>query len=225
MASSVNAIITRFQRRFRGVEASYAATLFDDAHRKVLKKCEVRNTTRAITLTADTRQYDLSAAVYKIHEAYYERSATDWIPLYETSLEKLVTLRKGWRNGAVASTPSYYYITSAVSTDSAKGQIGFEPIPGTSTSGTYPRVVLYTTEYAALTGSETVPENLLDDNVYLDLMSEAFCLENEHEKYALYSAAAQKSLEANAQHVENLQANSPDFEIITPFTKGLSQVF
>jgi hypothetical protein len=227
MASTVNQIIARFQRRFRGVEASYALTLFDDAHRTILKKCEVRNTTRAITLTSGTRQYDLAASVYKVHEAYYERTsdAGTWTPIIETSLSKLAAVSQGWRARSAQSEPYFYYITSATSTDSGKNQIGFEPIPGTTSSGGYPRVVLYVTEYAALTGSETVPENLLDDSVYLDLMSESFCKENEHEKLALYTEAARRSLEANAQHVENLQSRGSDFEIITPFRSGLGRVF
>src|SRR5688572_9555195 len=125
MASTVNQIITRFQRRFRGVEASYAATLFDAAHRTVLKKCEVRNTTRTITLAAETRQYDLPAGVFRVHEAYYERTsdAASWLPLKETSLNKLASLSRGWRARSSSSEPLYYYITSAVDVDSAKNQI------------------------------------------------------------------------------------------------------
>jgi hypothetical protein len=206
MASTVTAILARFQRRFRQCEATYAQTLFDDAHRTILKKCEVRNTTRTITLTASTRQYDLNAAVFKVHEAYYETSSDpgDWTQLTETNLSKLVNKSPGWRAGATDSTPTLYYITSAVSTDTAKNQIGFDPIPDTTTSGGYPRVQLYVTEYAALSGSETVPENLLDE---------------------FYALAAKKRLEANAQHVENLQANGVDFEIIPTFTQGLGRVF
>lgn len=227
MASTVTQIITRFQRRFRHCEATYAATLFDDAHRTILKKCEVRNTTRAITLTAGTRQYDLASSVYRVHEAYYERTSDPgtWMPIIETSLNRLATISQGWRARSPESEPHFYYITSAVSSDSAKNQIGFEPIPGTSSSGGYPRVQLYVTEYAALTGSETVPENLLSDDVYLDLMSEAYCKENEHEKLELYAVAAAKSLEANAQHVENLQSKGTDFEIVTPFRMSTGRVY
>ncbi len=227
MASTVNQIIARFQRRFRGCEATYAATLFDDAHRTILKKCEVRNTTRQILLTAGTRQYDLPSSVFRVHEAYYERSSDPgtWTPLTETNLNKLASVSRGWRARSAQSEPYFYYITAAVSSDSAKNQIGFEPLPGTSSTGDYPCVRLYVTEYAALTGSETVPENLLDDSVYLDLMSEQFCKENEHEKFELYAVAARRSLEANAQHVENLQARGTDFEILTPFRSGLGRVF
>ena len=227
MASAVTAIITRFQRRFRGCDSTYAATLFDDAHRLILKKCQVRNTTRVISLTAGTRQYDLNANVYKVHEAYYERSSDPgtWQVINETNTDKLIELSRGWRARSTSSVPWFYYITSTTDSDTAKNQIGFHPIPDTTTSGSYPRVVLYVTEYAALTGAETVPENLLDDDVYLDLMSEMYCKETEHEKHGFYEKEALKSLEANAQHVENLQSHGVDFEIITPFASGLGQVY
>lgn len=221
MASTVDQVITKFKRRFRDCEASYALTLFQEAHRRILKKTEVRNTTRAISLTALTRQYDLDASVYKIHEVYYERSssASDWKVLTETSIDRLIELSKGWRTTSSQSEPFWYYITSATSGDSAKNQIGFEPVPTVSTSGTYPRVVLYTTEYADLSGSETVPENLLDDDVYTDIMSEMYCKDarGRLEQYEFYQKAAAQSLEANSQHVQNLQLHTADFEIITPF--------
>lgn len=194
-------------------------SLFQDAHRELCKRIALRNTTVAISLTANSQEYDLDPNIYQVHEAYYETSAnaSDWRILYEKSLDQLVIEMKGWRLAGTSQEPFYYYITSAVSADSAKPQIGFYPIPNRGTSGTYPRVRLYVTQYADLSGSETVPTNLLDDKVYTYQIARDWASSEDPEKFAYWSQLADIEIQRNVLHIRNLQTYNEDFVIGTPF--------
>lgn len=219
-ASTVNAIIAKFQRPYPDCDATTALELFDDTYRGILKKCEVRNNVVYITpIVAGTTQYDLSPNVYKIHEAYWEDSADpgNWHIITETNTDKLAAVSSGWRARRPIGYAWQYYVTSTTSSDSAKNQIGFVNVPNVSTSGTYPRVALYVTEYAILTGTETVPDNLLDDDVFVYGMCQKWAAESDSMRYEYWKALADDAMARNVQHVENLQNKAPDFEIITPF--------
>lgn len=136
----------------------------------------IRDTTLDISLTDGTREYDLAEDAIQIRAAYYVSSATagDFHELRQTSIDKLDQVEGSWRQRADESKPSRYYIKTATNTRTAKKQIGFDPIPPTTTS-TYPKVVLYVTDADDLQSADTLPTSLQDSQIYLDGMSYLFC--------------------------------------------------
>jgi hypothetical protein len=220
--SSVTSIITRAQIRYPELGSSIAQQFFNDAHHFVLEKLQVRNTTSTVSLTANTQQYDLDATISKVHEAYYERSSEPgtWQVLYEKSLDQLIVESKGWRTTGTSNIPYYYYITSATDTDSGKPQIGFYPIPNAGTSGTYPRVKLYVTQYADLTGSETVPSSLLDDKIYVYQICRDWASGYDKDLYGWWQERVDEEVQKNIIHVRNMQSFGDDFTIKSPFSSA-----
>lgn len=222
MASTVAQIIARFRQIYSDCDATYAQTLFDEAHKTILQECEIRNTIVSIDLTANTDLYDLDSNIYRIMDAYYKRgtSPNTWVVLYETSIDTQDAKRRGWRMTASPALPYWYYITSAPDGDSAKPQIGFWPAPSETTVGVspnnFPRVDLYCTVYAALSGSETVPTQLKNDKVYLDQMCYRWAYEEHEEDVPKWKKAMEESMAENIRHVKDLQYQAPDFEIVSP---------
>jgi len=207
MSSTVDQIVSKFRRKFPECDAATALGFFQDAHRRILTRVQVRNNVQYIALVAGTREYALDASVFKVHSAYLEQSAEASVPLRERSTDELDVMRYGWRMPTFTGDPIEYYISAAAVSDSATNSIGFVPIPATSTSGTYPRVALYCTAYADLSGAETVPTNLLDDNVYLYRMYQFWGDWIVDPKLSQYwSALADQQMDLNHEHVTNLQS-------------------
>ena len=173
MATSATDLITKFQRTYPDCSDTRAGELLQDALFYICSKIELRNVEVALTSLANgTREYDLNANVTQIHSVIYKETSasTTWKRLVGTNIDRLNLESPDWRQNTNESTPLEYYITSANSSDSAKNVIGFHPIPGTSSVNSYPQVAIYATQYAALTTSETMPSNILSDDVIIYYM-------------------------------------------------------
>lgn len=211
MSTTVNQLIATFQRRYPECDATTALNLVLDAHRQILSRIQIRNDTQYVTpLVAGTREYSLSGQVFKIHSAYYEQSSTSWIPMIERSTDELDVQRWGWRLPSYTGTPYEYYISSADVGDSAAPTIGFVPIPDTSTSGTYPRVTIYCTTYTDLTGTDTIPSNVLDNKVYLYRMYADWAQTVMSSEAEYWNMEAEKQMQINLVHVQSVQSKGTD---------------
>jgi hypothetical protein len=185
-----------------------ALRVLNRIHRRILSRVQVRNSSTDISLTSGTRQYDLAATVMKVWAGYYIKSATadDFYPLIETSVDELDQRDSGWRSrtNTSSSTPDLYYVTSAVTGDGAKNQVGFVEIPPTTTSGGYPKVTLHTTDCAELATDDSVPTNLLDDEIYLAGMSYLWARQYDKENAGSHEAWFESEIDKNILHVKNM---------------------
>ncbi len=178
MASTATQVIAKFRRTYPNCSATDAAELLTDVIKEMYSRLPIRNTSVNLNVTDGTQQYDLNAEFTKVHQVIYKPNANEenWVRLEATNTDKLDLTEPRWRADLAEGTPTHYYITSAVSSDSAKNQIGFLPIPDTTTSAGYPIVTIFGTVNAALTSSETMPDNLLNDNVIVFGMCYYWCL-------------------------------------------------
>lgn len=169
-------IVGDFQSRFPDISTADALRLLNMIHGRILARLGIRDDTLDISLTDGTREYDLAETARQIRDAYYIASATagDYHILTETSMDKLDLTDSGWRQRANEEKPRWFYVKTATNTNTSKKQIGFDPIPGTTTSGGYPKVTLYITEHTDLVGADTIPPSLQDSQIYLDGMSWLF---------------------------------------------------
>lgn len=221
MPSTVTAIVSSFRTEgfYPDCPSAVAGALFEDVYREVLSTIQIRNTTVSIPLVAGQREYDLSEDVFKVHEAYYEESsdASGWFVLEETSMDALVRLEKGWRAFTGDSRPLRYWTSSTVDGDSGKPVLALDPVPPATTSGTYPRVRLYVTQYAPLTGSETVPSGLLSDDVYLYGMAYKWAVRRDPERAGYWKQLYSDEMVAERKHYQNKLVQAPDIVILSPF--------
>lgn len=206
----VSEVVSEMRRKYPACDPTRALELFNKVYREFATRSQIRNSTLSITLTASTAEYDLSSAVYMIHEAYYEESSnpSDWTPLKERSLDEYITKRWGWRQTQGSSSkPVEYYTTSAENSNTSKARVGFWPVPDTSTSGTYPRVRLYVTTIIDLITSDTVPPQVVNTNLFVYGMYALWAADKVPADLAYNEALATREMEKNVQHVKNLQVN------------------
>ena len=142
--------------------------------------------------------------MFRVTAAALQYSANSQIPLTARSVDELDAMRPDWRYPNNSGDPLEYYVTSKGVSDSAANAIGFVPIPASSTGVTYPRIALYGTIWAQLSGTETVPDNLLTDNYYLYDMYAKWTAYTDASMSAYWEARAQGELQIERDHVQNV---------------------
>lgn len=170
-------ILARFTQMFPDCDSTTAGQLFDESHIEIMEELQIRASTLAISLTAGTREYALSATVQKITEAYYQPSSNEmsWIQLVPTSIQQLAE-QGNWRAQNQQVIPTQYYVFSALSSNTAVNKIGFVQIPPTTTSASYPNVTLYGEFITDLSGSDEIPVAITYVDAYASLMAMKFVM-------------------------------------------------
>lgn len=204
MASTVLKVIGEFRRRYPNCDQPRAKDLFFQAHREILLETRCREETISVSLTDGTRLYDLSSTALLVLGADYMTSATaNPKPLQETHLDDLDEDSRGHRARLTEGTPSRYFLRHPSDSDTSELQIGFDPIPDTTTSSGYPIVRVYAIKEADLTNFETVPPMLKSDEVYLSVMCRDYALEADHQKYPFWHEVAKAHLAENVRFVRD----------------------
>lgn len=201
-----------------------AENLFDNAAKTVLRRLRIRNGSITISLTQGEREYDLSATVLEVQEAYYEQGegSQNWIPMYATTLDSLARGEYGWRTAGTVSWPSRYYLNTATDSDSNKQRIGFDPIPGTTTGVTYPRVRIYGTIYDPLGDSDIVYGGLLSSDVFLFHMAKSWAIRQDPDKSAYWIKLYQDTLAAESKQLRERAQGAPSARVVSPFNNRLT---
>ena len=228
MADSVDSIIAEFRSDFYpGCSVTRAGTLFNEAYKKVLKEIKVRTAEVTLSLVAGQREYTISEVNQQVNFAIYKPSVTSsgWKQLKETSLDRLSVIEPGWQSNSDSdSAPSRYYFTAVASGDTSILKIGLDPIPDTTTSGGYPCVVLNVTQNSTLTGSETVPEGLLNNDPYLFYMAYKYASRQDAVKKQYYYEEYVKALADNQEFFEKKLVLDRPFQFISPFARAQRSV-
>lgn len=219
MASTATEVIAKFRRTYPNCSTTDASSLLQDALYNIYTLLQLRNTEIQVSLTAGTREYDLDVNAANILSARYEVNAnsTTWTRLDGTSTDELDMQEPNWRGYSTNSTPTRYYVTSAVNSDSAKNVIGFLPVPDTTTSASYPRVTLVITQYASLTSSETMPSNLLSDDVLVYYMCHKWAIRvNDDQSIGKWQALFDVELGRNQAHITRMSGNEDTIRFHLP---------
>jgi hypothetical protein len=202
--SNVNQVVAKFRRRYPQCDEARARSIFDDAHREITARTRLREASISVSLTAGQRLYDFThEALVVLAADYMSADGATPTPLAETSPDHLEIQNPGWRLSTLSGTPRQYFLQSNADNDGAKLQIGFDPIPSSTTSDGYPVVQVHCIREAALSGTETLPPQLLSDEVYLSLMCRDFAREADHEKFGFWKALAEEELGRNVRHVRD----------------------
>jgi len=201
-------VLTRFGLMFPDCDSTLAGQLFDESHREIMADMNIRSSSVVISLTAGTREYTLSASAYRITEAYYQPSSTasTWRKLSPVSIEQLAE-RGNWRAQSQQVIPTEYYITTAVSGNTAILDVGFVQIPPSTTSGSYPNVTLYGEFIVDLSGSDSLSGGITYTDVYPYWMAKKFVTlrMQDMNEIAKWKKLADDQLDENKENFKGFQ--------------------
>lgn len=205
MASTVTQVIAKFRRTYPDCGDTRAGELFADTHREILVRLRLRETVVSISLTDGTREYDLGDTTLLVNSVVFVNSATedDFYPLDAMSVDHLDYEDPRWRGRIAEDSPTLYYLRNVTSSDTSKQVIGFDPIPDTTTSAGYPIVKVYCQQEGTITTSETVPPQLLSDQIYIYKMAQMYAAEKDQKKYQFFSALYEEEFQRNLVHIKN----------------------
>lgn len=169
MALTADQVIERARLFFPAIPLSSDPSpngldLLNEAFSELLFDIEMLSAESDISLTAGTANYSLPTGAVRLWSARYVRSAStgDFRELTPTNQDKLDNdgldyLRQG------SSEPLEYWVLPK---SDGTPELWLTPAPPTTTS-TYPKVVVRTTLYTALTGSATLPTGLPSYDIFV----------------------------------------------------------
>ena len=219
MASSATTVIAKMRQIYPDCSTTDAQTLLEDVIKEIYLRLPARNTEIDISLTDGTQEYNFDVDVTRIQQVVFKETASveTWVRLDATNIDKLGMTEPDWRLSDTEGSPTTYYITSAVDSDTAKPMIGFLPIPDTTTAAGYPKVTCYVTKYAAISSSETMPSNFLNDKVVMYGMARDWAvLKNKDNDIAKWQKLFEMELAKNEVHMSNLYENENELTIAGP---------
>ena len=219
-SSTASVVIAKFQGRYPDCSSADAQVILSDVIKEIYTRMQVRNKEVTLNVTDGTREYALDVDITSIQAVIYKPSSdeTGWVVLEATNLDKEDALNPYWRTDLSEDAPYKYYITSAVDTDTAKAMIGFIHIPDTTTSAGYPIVAIQCTHYAALTTSETMPSNLLNDHVLMYGMCYYFAIDRglEDKEIGKWYKLYENEIAKNTNHLRGLSGDDDPTVIYSP---------
>jgi hypothetical protein len=220
---SVTTVIAAARQILPRLTTTRAQAHFHTAHKELLDEAQVRNIPVTLgSLVDGTREYDWAEGNLKAWDAVYYDSSTSFKHLEHVTEDWLDIYKPNWRAEAEEGDPDYYYITSSQDTDSAKKVIGFYPIPDTTTSGGYPKVIVEATQFAELTTSETLPSTILHSQFHIYRVCELAAPELAPGRLEEFSVLATREKARQVAHVRNLAGRTMT-QMLPPIT-GFKQV-
>ena len=225
MADLISTLTTDIQAAFADLTTTNAERYFNQIHNMVLHETGIRDTTADISLTAGTRYYTLAEASVLVKAAYYLYSSAndDHKYLIPTTEDWMDLNAPGWRNRSARGVPSRFFMSSGKSTNNTIKQIGFDPIPETTTSASYPTVRTYITQNVTLVSTDTIPVELSCSLPYLDGSKWLHCKNTRRDAEAAYwHDQFRKSLDYEKQYMKNRVRNAPTALNLAGWVKGAS---
>lgn len=220
MATTATNVIAKFRRTFPDCSTTDAALLLDDVLKGIYSRLPARNTSVDISLTDGTQEYDYNVDITRTQSVLFKETSdpSTWVRLEATNVDELNLKNPSWRSDDTEGSPTKYYVTSAVSSDTAKPVIGFLPIPDTTTSGGYPKVTAFVTQWASLTSSETMPSNFIDDHVIVFGMCYYWAIRSGRDvnEIGKWNKLYENELGRTEVHMRNLNENEDPMEIYSP---------
>jgi hypothetical protein len=219
---SVTTVIAACQQILPRLTSTRAQAHFHTAHKELLDEAQIRNLPITVSLTDGTREYDWAEGNLKAWDAVYYESATVFHHLTQVSEDELDLYKENWRAAAAEGKPLYFYITSAQDTDTAKKVVGFYPIPDTTTSSGYPKVIVEATVFAELTASETLPSTILHSQFHIYRVCELAAPEISPGREGEFGALAIREKARQISHLRNLTART--MTVLLPPITGFKRV-
>lgn len=212
-------IIAKFARKYPTAGASWGADLFDQAYNWVCDRIDIRSSSVDISLVAGTRQYTLGNALLRVERVEYWSNSSTCYPLHSVKRGDINLTGEDWIN--LEGTPARYMLESVVDTGNlAKPVLVLAESPTISTSGGYPKLVVYGQFIDSIAGSDTIPSILRDETPILHKMYALYALEQDEGKFQLLDRVATNTMTEALHRAKMLQKESPELFSINPLFHG-----
>lgn len=163
MSYTVQSIVDQARDIYPSMSEVAALRYFNEVRKDILSQVPLVNSSNTISVVAGTPTYQYSVYARRIQSAQYEKSATDVKRLLATSKDRVDFEYPNWRQWDDA-TPRMYFIEHD---NTGLPIVHLIPAPDTTTSGTYPRLVLYDDIYSDLLIGDTIYDDLDSADVYI----------------------------------------------------------
>ena len=216
----VSDVIDSAQRAFPKMTDADALKIYKSVFIEVLAHLQIEGGSDDENLTSGTREYELTydpqiignIVVYYLTAA---ATATKLTPVTEDWMDENIS---EWRVTTDTGTPSRFYIgspTSASLSTQGKQVIGLDPIPDTTTTGGYPIVRIYGTEYEEPAATSDVPQSIPLTSVLSDGIKRDYAKDRARHLYPGFKSDFEDSL-AECQRLILNQIKGLDAPVIRP---------
>lgn len=193
------------------VSDAQALIYFRHIHREILALAQIETDETTIDLTAGQREYPLPDLT-NVRAAYLVKSAQDATKLTPVSTDYLDEQDPTWRNTTQQGEPVRFYVEDAV--------IGLEPVPNTTTSAGFPKVVVYATTYQALVAIDDLPLAVPSIRVYVEGMKRLYAGDRDPARYQQWDELYQAELHKTLAHLNGLVEDLDAPRIIPAWMKN-----
>lgn len=164
MAITVATVISEVQAVFPEATSAEIVTHVNTVDRDLGAQIKLRREMVDVSLTASDDEYVISETIIRVWAAHYVESSTrsNQYPLQEISRDELNNFKSNFRLSP-DNKPRFYYLDVDSAGDIV---VGLYPIPPTTTSGGYPKVVLETTKWATLNSGSSLPAKIKNIRAY-----------------------------------------------------------
>ena len=220
MAFTVQNALDGFSEAYTSVTAARQLVIFLQVYREIMNFLGIEEDLQQENLTDGTREYELSydPILTQIKAVYYVESATSAVRLTPVSVDWMDDHVDQWRTTTETGTPDKFYIrypdSSGVTTE-GKFVVGLDPIPDTTTSGGYPILNLYGTEYQILAATDKIPAFFPSVSVFVEGMKRDYASNRDQEKYEFFKRNFEHELHKCHAYLNN-QIEDLDSSRIVP---------
>ena len=163
MSYTVQSIVDQARDIYPSMSEVAALRYLNECRKDILSTIPLVTSSNTISVTSGTPTYQYSAYARRIQSAQYEKSATDMKRLIATSKDKVDWEYPNWRQWDDA-TPRIYFLEHD---NTGLPIVHLIPAPDETTSGTYPRLVLYDDIYSDLLIGDTIYDDVDSADVYI----------------------------------------------------------
>jgi len=205
MSFTVTNIVTGVQRVYSMLRTDDIVTYLNEIRPDILRRLRLRNTSQDISLTADTREYAITAPMLGATSIEYIRSATqsNRKALVATNSETLDIVNPNWRARASAEPREYYFVGT-----STGSKIGFFPTPDTTTTGGYPIARIHYLDCDTLNSGSTIQDDVLSPMVYVHAICQRYAEDRGLEDLPLRMGLFRDEFDRNEDYLKGRQANA-----------------
>jgi hypothetical protein len=228
---TVGDIISRARNRYPGMSSALALQLFNDVHREVSKRTQLRNDQVNVDVVEGQDTYDIDTRLINyIREVYYAWGAdrASRMELLPRSLDEYEVFRRNWRASLTESQPTEYYLSSAPDGNTSTGQIGLFQIPELTTQiDGYPRIEIFVSTVVDLEVGDDMPPQVQSELVYIYGIFVRYLAERQGtnlQELQTWISMYQKELQTSVVQSKDLQGNNADFQLVPAFTIGMRRV-
>lgn len=205
MSFSVASIVAGVQRVYSMLQSADVVGYLNEARPDILRRLRLRNTTQTLNLTAGQSEYAITTPMLGATAVEYVRSggASDVKVLEPTNVETLDITNPSWRTVAATEPRSYYF------SDSVSGPVvGLFPAPHLSTSGGYPLIRIRYLDCNALSGGDTVYDNVLSPMIYVHAVCKRYAEDRGLEDLALRMKLFSDEMGLNEAYLKGRQTKA-----------------